>query len=150
MSKMGSHNPFGYLNISYGQKKGQESNCQFDPRPLKVRNNLDFLSCKWHVTYCWIFFNEGYNFALDITSIGGLHRKLWDSKVTRVSILGISRLPFWSPRTKWHLGAGPMARHKEYYKGEGGGFLEVQPIVSLVSRCLPMARLCTNRVPTMH
>jgi hypothetical protein len=23
---------------------------------------------------------------------------------------------------KWHLGAGPMARHKEYYKGEGDGF----------------------------
>jgi hypothetical protein len=25
-------------NISYGQKKGHESNCQFDSRPLKVKN----------------------------------------------------------------------------------------------------------------
>jgi hypothetical protein len=25
-------------NISYGQKKGQDSNCQFDSRPLKVGN----------------------------------------------------------------------------------------------------------------
>jgi hypothetical protein len=24
--------------------------------------------------------------------------------------------------TKWHLGASLMAKHKEYYKGEGGGF----------------------------
>jgi hypothetical protein len=29
-------------NTSYGQKKGQESNWQFDPLPLKVRNRPDF------------------------------------------------------------------------------------------------------------
>jgi hypothetical protein len=23
---------------------------------------------------------------------------------------------------KWHLGVTPIANHKEYYKGEGGGF----------------------------
>jgi hypothetical protein len=32
--------------------------------------------------------------------------------------MGISGLPLGSPRTKWHLGAGPMARHKVYYKGK--------------------------------
>jgi hypothetical protein len=32
-----------------------------------------------------------------------------------VGILGL-------PNTKWHLGAGPVARHIVYYKGEGGGF----------------------------
>ncbi len=37
-----------------------------------------------------------------------------------------------------NLGAGPMAKHKEYYKGEGGGFPQVQAMVSLVSPCLPM------------
>jgi hypothetical protein len=26
-----------------------------------------------------------------------------------------------SPKTKWHLSATLMARHKEYYKGEGDG-----------------------------
>ncbi len=30
-----------------------------------------------------------------------------------------------SPGTKCHLGVGPMAKHKVYYKGEGGGFLHV-------------------------
>ncbi len=36
--------------------------------------------------------------------------------------MGISGLPLGSPRTKCHLDAGPVARHKVYYKGEGGGF----------------------------
>jgi hypothetical protein len=65
-------------------------------------------------------------------------------KVARVSILGISGLPLASPGTKWHLGAGPMARHKVYYKGEGGGFLEIRAMVSLVSPCLPVAHMCTK------
>jgi len=38
-------------NTNYGQKKGRESNCQFDSRPLKVRNCLDFLMCRWCATY---------------------------------------------------------------------------------------------------
>jgi len=43
-----------------------------------------------------------------------------------------------------------MAEHKEYYKGEGGGFPQVQALVSIVSLCVPMARLCTKNAPTMH
>jgi hypothetical protein len=33
----------------------------------------------------------------------------------------ISGLPLQSPGIKCHLGAGPVAKHKVYYKGEGGG-----------------------------
>jgi hypothetical protein len=33
-------------NVSYGQKKGWESNCQFDSRPQKVGNRPDLLSCR--------------------------------------------------------------------------------------------------------
>jgi hypothetical protein len=40
-------------NTSYGQKKGQESNWQFDSRPLKVENGPDLLACKWCATYHW-------------------------------------------------------------------------------------------------
>jgi hypothetical protein len=36
----------------------------------------------------------------DLISIGGLHTKLWDSKVTIVLILRISGLPLGSPGTK--------------------------------------------------
>ncbi len=33
---------------------------------------------------------------------------------------------------KWHLGATPMADHREYYKGKGGGFPQVQATMNLV------------------
>jgi hypothetical protein len=42
------------------------------------------------------------------------------------------------------LGAGPVAKHRVYYKGEGGGFPQVRVVVSLVTLCLPVARLCTK------
>jgi hypothetical protein len=59
---------------------------------------------------------------LYLISIGGLHTKLCAPKVAEVLTLGISGLPFGSPKTKCHLGVGPMAKHRIYYKGEGGGF----------------------------
>jgi hypothetical protein len=80
-------------NTSYGQKKGWESNWQFDSRPLKVRNRPDFLVFRWCATYHWKALNEGYNFALDLITIKSLHTKLWGSKVTRVPTLVISELP---------------------------------------------------------
>jgi len=48
------------------------------------------------------------------------------------------------------LGAGPVAKHKEYYKGEGGGFPQVLDVMSLVNLCLPMACPCTKGVPIMQ
>jgi hypothetical protein len=65
---------------SYGQKKGRESNWQFDSRSLKVKNRLNFLASRWRATYCWKVLNKGYNFALDLILIGGLHTKLWPPK----------------------------------------------------------------------
>jgi hypothetical protein len=35
-----------------------------------------------------------------------------------------------------------MVKHKEYHKGEGGGFPQVWAMVSLVSLCLHVAHLC--------
>jgi len=55
-----------------------------------------------------------------------------------------------SPRTKCHLDVGLVERHKVYYKGKGGGFPQVQAVVSLVSSTLPMARPSIKNAPTMH
>jgi hypothetical protein len=74
--------------------------------------------CRWRATYRWKDLDEVYNFALGLIQIWGLHTKLWAPKITGVPTLGISRLPFGSFETKWHLGVGPVARHKVYYKGE--------------------------------
>jgi hypothetical protein len=91
----------------------------------KVKNRLDFIACRWHATYYWKALDKGYNFALDLISIRGLHVKLWASKVARVIILRILGLPCERLETKCHLNAGFMARHKAYYNGEGGGFPQV-------------------------
>jgi hypothetical protein len=72
-------------NTSYDQKKGRESNCQFDSRPEKVKNQPDLLSYRQCATYCWKALDESYNFALDRTSIWGLFTKLWGSKIAGVS-----------------------------------------------------------------
>jgi hypothetical protein len=77
---MGFHDPFRHLKHKLCPKKGRESNWQFDSRPLKVGNQLDFLAFRWHATYSWKLFKEGYNFALDLISIRGLHTKLWAPK----------------------------------------------------------------------
>jgi hypothetical protein len=150
MSNMGSHDPFGYLITSCGQKKGWESNCQFDSRPLKVNSHPDSLPCRWCDTYCQKALNEGYNFALNLTSIEGLHTKLWASKVAGVPILGISGLSFGSLGTKWHLGVILVAMHREYYKGEGGGFPQFWVVVSIVSPCSLVAYPCTKSALTLH
>jgi hypothetical protein len=112
-------------NTSYGQKKGRESNWQFDSWPLKVGNRPNPGVYRWSATHRWKALNEGYNFASYFISIGGLHAKLWRPKVARVPTLAISRLSLGSPETKSHLDVGPMERRRVYYKGEGDGFPQV-------------------------
>jgi hypothetical protein len=56
--------------------------------------------CTWRATYLWQAFDEGYNFALDLISIGVLNTKLWAFKVEGVPTLGISGFPLGSPGTK--------------------------------------------------
>jgi hypothetical protein len=92
----------GHLDIcspSYGQKKGRESNLQFDSRPLKV-GNLPLSDIRFEsVTWRWKDLDSGYNFGLDLVTIGLCNRELWPSKVPGVqpgqfrdSISGVPRI----------------------------------------------------------
>jgi hypothetical protein len=116
----------------------------------RVGSHSDFLTCKWRATYRWKAFNKGYNFTLDLISIGGLHVKLWARKVAKVLVMKISGFPLGSPETKSHLDVGLVERHKVYYKGEGGGFPQVRTMVNLVSSNLPVVCLSTKSAPTMY
>jgi hypothetical protein len=152
MFKMGL-DPFGHLKHKLWAKEGSRVKLAIWLWPLKVRNQPNFIAWKWHATYCWKALDKGYNFALDLISIGGLHAKLWGPKVTRVPTLVISGLPLGSPETKCHLDVGLVERHRLYYKGEGGGFPQVQAVVSLVSPSCPwlvlapkVLQLCTNHL----
>jgi hypothetical protein len=140
-------------NTSYGQKKGRESNWQFDFQPLKVGNRPDLLTYRWRATYCWKVLDKGYNFALDLILIVGLQKTLWAPKIAGVPSLGISRLPLGSLGTKCHLDVAFVERHRVYYKGEGSGFPQVRVVVSLVSSSYPwfvltpkVLQLCTNHL----
>jgi hypothetical protein len=77
----------GHLDIcssSYGQKKGRESNWQFDSRPLKVKNRpLSDVRIE-SATRRWKDLDEGYNFGLDLVAIKLDSRELRAPKVPRL------------------------------------------------------------------
>ncbi len=68
-------------NPSYGQKKGRESNYQFDSRPQKVGNRpLPDLRIEIAIRR-WKDLDEGYKFSSDLVAIRLCNRELWAPKV---------------------------------------------------------------------
>ncbi len=105
----------GHLEIcspSYGQKKGRESNWQFDSRPLKVGNRpLPDLRIGSAIGR-WKDLDAGYKFGSDLVGIGRCSRELWARKVPGLHP-GQSRdnfgTPTWESRESWEkvtLGRG--------------------------------------------
>jgi hypothetical protein len=74
----------GHLDIcspSYGQKKGRESNWQFDSWPLKVGNRpLPDLRIERAIRR-WKDLDAGYKFGSDLVAIKRRSRELWAPKV---------------------------------------------------------------------
>jgi hypothetical protein len=69
---------------SYGQKKGRESNWQFDSQPLKVGNRpLPDVALK-SATRHWKALKESYNFDLGFVPIWAWGEELWPLKVPGV------------------------------------------------------------------
>jgi hypothetical protein len=144
MSKMGLHDPFGHLKHKLWPK--ERSGVKFaiwflttksQELPwfpcMQVACHIPLESSRWGLQ---LYFRPHLNRSLQ--------KNLWASKVTKISISRFLGLQLRSPGTKWHLGVGPMAKHKEYYKGEGGGFPQVWAVVSLESLCLPVDKKCSN------
>jgi len=124
-------------NTSYGRKKGQESNWQFDSRQQKVGNRPNYGVCRWSATHYWRALEESYKFASNLIPIRGLNRELWVPKVPGIQTETVSGLLLGSPENKSHLDAGAAEQRREYYMGEGGGFPPVRAEVSQVSSCCP-------------
>jgi hypothetical protein len=126
----------GHLDIfspSYGQKKGRESNWQFDSRPLKVGNWPLPDVCSGSATWRWKALKKSYNFGLNLIPIRARSEKLWMPKVPGVQTGIISGLHLESPGKKSHLDVASARSCREYYKGEGGGFPWVRAVVCQVS-----------------
>jgi uncharacterized Zn-finger protein len=125
----------GHLDIcspSYGQKKGRESNCQFDSQPAKVRNRPLLNVASRSVTRRWKAFDKSYNFGLDLVLIRVWGEELWTSKVPGLQPRIVSGLQLGSPGKKSHLDVTSAESCRVYYMGEGGGFPWVRAVVSLV------------------
>jgi hypothetical protein len=74
----------GHLDIwspSYGQKKGRESDCQFDSWPLKVGNRPFSDICSESATWRWKALEESYNIGSNLALIGLGSREIWAPKV---------------------------------------------------------------------
>jgi hypothetical protein len=110
---------------SYGQKKGRESNWQFDSRPLKVGNRPLPNICRWSAMGHWKALEESYNFGSNLTPIVGRSQELWMSKVLGIQPRTILGLLLRSPGKMCHSDVAPVGSCKEYYMGEGGGFPRV-------------------------
>ncbi len=117
---------------SYGQKKGRESNWQFNSRPLKIGNRPLPDVALGSATRRWKALDESYNFGLGLVPIRVRGEELWPSKVPGLQPKTISGLHFGSPNKMCHSDVASATSRKEYYKGEGGGFPRVRVVVSLV------------------
>ncbi len=125
----------GHLDIcspSYGQKKGQESNCQFDSWPLKVENRPLPDVASRSVIGRWKVLDESYNFGLDLVSIRVQGEELWTSKFPGLQPETVLGLQLGSPGKKSHLDVALAEICRVYYMGEGGGFPRVRAVVNLV------------------
>jgi hypothetical protein len=145
MSKIGLHDPFEYLKHKLWPKEGLGVELAIW---LPTTKNQPCVQVACHISL------ESSQWGLQLCRKPHLNQrsahKVWVPKVARVPSLGISGLPLWTPRTKCHLDDGPMANHRVYYKGEGGGFPQVRAMVSLVSLNLPVAYPNTKSAQTMH
>jgi hypothetical protein len=124
-------------STSYGQKKGRESNWQFDSQPQKVRNRPDPGVCRRNATHRGKALEESYKLALDLVLTRGLSQELRPPKVSGIQTGTVPGLLLNNPRNKSHLDAGAVEQHREYYMGEGGGFPRVRAVVSPVSQDCP-------------
>ncbi len=118
----------GHLDIfspSYGQKKGRESNCQFDSWPLKVGNRPLPDVASRSATRRWKALDESYNFGWKLVPIQVRGKELWPSKVPRLQPGTVSGL---------QLDVASVKSYRVYYMGEGGGFPRVRAVVSLVCK----------------
>jgi hypothetical protein len=134
MSKMNLHDPFGHLKHKLWPKEGPRVKLAIWLPTTKSRKSPQFPyvqvvchitleSFQWRIQLCFkLHFN--WKFAC----------KVMGSQSYRSPNFG----------TKWPLCGSPMARHRIYYKGEGGGFPQVQALVSLVNLCLPVIHPCTK------
>jgi hypothetical protein len=119
-------NHLDICSTSYGQKKGRESNWQFDSWPLKVGNRPDPGVCRCSATHRCKALKEGYKFVWDLIPIEGMSKELWTPKVPGVQTGTILGLLLGSPEKKCHSDEGVVGKRNTIW-GKVVASLEFRP-----------------------
>ncbi len=137
--------PIWNLKHKLWPKEGSGINLTIWPRPIKVRiAPISQVACNIALESSW----RGLQLCFRHHHNQKLAHKVMAPKFVGIPTMKISGLA--SLGTKCHLDVGPVANHRVYYKGEGGGFPQVRAMVSLLNPSLLVTRPNTKNVPTMH
>jgi len=117
MFKMGLHDPFGYLKHNLWPKKrsGVKVPIWFPTTKRQESPWVTYVQMACRIS--WKAIDKGYNFSSCLTSIWGLHKKLWASKIMRVPISRISGLPSGESRDKMTFGCRPHGQTQRILQG---------------------------------
>jgi hypothetical protein len=149
MSKMGSHDPFEYLQYKLWLKERSKVKVSIWVLTIKSQE-LPWITCVHVVCHMslkssqWglqLYFRPHFNRTFAQKIMGFQNGESPNFKFFGIVDMGIPK--------KWHLGAAPVTSHKKYYKKEGGDFPHVWAVVNLVNPCMPMVSPCTKSAPTM-
>jgi hypothetical protein len=150
MSKIGSHDPFEHLKHKLWQKERSRVKLTIWLWIIKSRESPQLpcvqVACNIPLESSWWRLQLLFRPHLNQRSA----YKVMGPQSCRSPNFKNFETPIWSPKTKCHLHVGLVERHRVYYKGEGGGFPQVQAVVSLVSASLHVACPNTKNVQTMH
>jgi hypothetical protein len=144
MSEMGLHNPFGQLKHKLWPKEGSGVKLTFWlPTTKSWESPCVQVACNIPLKISWR--------GLQLCFRPHLNRMFTHKIMGPQNHENPNFGNFGTPKgTKYHLGASPVAIHKVYYKGEGGGFPQVWAVVSLMSLSLPVVHPSTKNALATH
>jgi hypothetical protein len=144
---MASHGPFGHLHHKLCVKEGPrvklatiKSRESTRPRCVQAKCDTPLKRSQGELQVC-------FRPHLDRKSEQGVMSCQSPRSPNRDSFGIVSGVPLGSLGTKNHLDVAPVEWRIVYYMGEGGGFPQVQAVVSQVSPELPVACLSTKGAP---
>jgi hypothetical protein len=144
MSKMDLHDPFGHVKHKLWPKEGPRFKLPIWLSTTKSLESPQFPCVEVSCDISLKRFQQRLHLFLKSHLNWRSANKVMGPQNHERPNCGNFETPIWESRKKWHLGVGPVAKHRVYYKEESDGFPQVRAMMNLVSLCLPVARPCTK------
>jgi hypothetical protein len=134
---MASHWPFGHLQPKLRAKEGPGVKLTIWLPTTKSRESTSSRHPNWECDMSLERARRGIQLWFRPHRDRTLQSGVMSSQSPRTPLRTISELQLGSPGKNSHFDVASVERHREYYKGEGGGFPRVRAVVSQMS---PIAR----------